>query len=462
MRQYLKRGGAFAGVAALYYIAGKLGLQLAFFHPSATPVWPPTGIALVAVLALGYEVAPAIFIGAFLVNLTTAGTVGTSLGIALGNTLEALCAAAVVKRYAGGRHALERAPDVLRFALLAAVGSTTISATVGVTTLGLGGSAYWTDFGEIWLTWWLGDMGGALIVAPALLLWTTEHVTPRPRRKVIEGIALIAGLLVACQLAFGAPLAIGGPDAPLEFACVPLIVWAAYRFGRREAAAAVLVVAALAVWGTLRGVGPFARTAPNESLLLLQAFMVVVSLTSLMLASLVAERRAAELQLQQLAQTDPLTGLGNYRLLMQTLEMEIQRYGRSGRPFALILFDLDRLKKINDKYGHMVGSRALARVANALRASCRVVDTAARFGGDEFALVLPDTTGVAALHVAERVGRYLASDTEVPAISVTAGFATYPQDGESVERLLGSADRVLYDGKGGKKTATMGFRDMPQ
>src|SRR5271169_4210816 len=147
-------------VAVIYLIAGKLGLRLAFANPSATAVWPPTGIALAALLILGYRVWPSVFFGAFLVNITTSGSVATSLGIAVGNTLEALIGCYLVNRFAHGSKVFSRAQDVLRFAALAGLVSTAISATLGVTSLCLGGLARWSEFGPIWSTWWLGDAGG--------------------------------------------------------------------------------------------------------------------------------------------------------------------------------------------------------------------------------------------------------------------------------------------------------------
>src|SRR5437016_6346501 len=149
----LKDVGLFIALAAVYFVAGKLGLRLAFVHVSATAVWPPTGIAIAAFLVLGLRVWPAILAGAFLVNLTTAGSVATSLGLGVGNMLEGLVGAYLVNRFAGGRDAFERAPDVFRFALVAALLSTTVSATVGVTTLAVSGYANWADYGPIWLTW---------------------------------------------------------------------------------------------------------------------------------------------------------------------------------------------------------------------------------------------------------------------------------------------------------------------
>ncbi len=149
-----------------------------------------------------------------------------------------------------------------------------------------------------------------------------------------------------------------------------------------------------------------------------------------------------------LSVSDPLTGLANYRRLVDALESEIQRTRRTGRPFSLLLFDLDGLKKINDNYGHLAGSRALCRVANVLRVNSRSIDTVARYGGDEFALVLPETEMNAAHEVAHRICNRVTSDAELPPISVSAGIASYARDGETIEALMGAADHALYRTKG--------------
>jgi diguanylate cyclase (GGDEF)-like protein len=149
-----------------------------------------------------------------------------------------------------------------------------------------------------------------------------------------------------------------------------------------------------------------------------------------------------------MADSDPLTGLANFRRLVDVVESEIQRSSRSGRPFALLLFDLNGLKQINDKYGHLVGSRAICRFANVLRVHSRAIDTCARYGGDEFVLVLPETGPEAAQEVIRRISERMAQDTEKPPVSAGVGLAIHPEDGETIDALLAAADQRLYRVKG--------------
>jgi len=263
-------------VAASYIAAGKLGLALAFVNASATAVWPPTGIAVAAILLGGVRVWPGIFLGAFFVNHATAGSVATSLAIASGNTLEALTAAWLVRRFAGGRAALDRATGIFLFVLFAGVISTCISATIGVTSLTLTGLARWSDARSLWLTWWLGDAVGAIVVAPVLLRWAADRTVSRWRTHGVELSLILAVLLAVGWTVFIAT------NAPVGFLALPVCVWVAFRFGQREAATATCVLSAIATWGTVHGYGSFAASqSPNTALLYLQAFMAVVALVGL-------------------------------------------------------------------------------------------------------------------------------------------------------------------------------------
>ncbi|HTN49863.1 MAG TPA: MASE1 domain-containing protein [Burkholderiaceae bacterium] len=286
-RHWLRLGA----IVIVYFLAGRLGLHFAFVHASASAVWPPTGIALAALLLFGHRVWPAILVGAFLVNVTTAASIASSIGIAAGNTLEAVVGALLVERYANGRYAFERARDFLLFALLAGLLSTAISATIGVTSLVLTDEAPWNAFGMIWLTWWLGDAAGALIVTPLLVLWGTMRSAGLLRQRPLEAVGLLLVATVTGALVLAHPAL---ARYPLPFLCIPPLIWAAFRFGQREVATLVAVLALIATWSTVRGIGPFVMSSDNESLLLLQAFMATIVALTMPVAALVWERKAAE------------------------------------------------------------------------------------------------------------------------------------------------------------------------
>ena len=286
-------------LAAVYVAAGRFGLSLAFLNESATAVWPPSGLAIAACLLLGPEVWPAVLAGAFLVNLTTTGDVLPSALMAAGNTAEMLVAGSLVRRYAGGSRAFQKTTGVLTFVAAAAVAAT-IAATVGLVAL-LASGRVGPHAGMVWLTWWTGDMSGALLVTPAVVTWTQLWYRRWPIRgsRFAEAGLLLIVLVGAAYWVFG-PTAAGTRGYPLMFVVLPVQLWAALRFGSRGATFAVLVSAAIATTGTLGGSGPFARTSPNESLLLLQAYLGVKMVVMLSLAAEVSGRRAVEQEYRQL------------------------------------------------------------------------------------------------------------------------------------------------------------------
>ena len=290
---------AIGALALIYFIAGKLALRLAFLHASASPVWPPAGIALAALLVLGFRVWPAIFVGAFLVNLTTLGNILTSLGIASGNTLEALCGAWLVNRFAGGARVFGRPQDVFKFALAALV-STTVSPTFGVSSLAVGGFAQWSSYWPIWLTWWLGDASGVLVIAPLLLLWGVP-ATQRTwnQKQVLEVSVLLLLLVVLAETVFGGWLPISARNYPISFICGPIVIWTAFRFTPRETATGIFILSAIAIWGTLHGFGPFILQSENQSLLMLQSWTAALTITAMAIAAAITESNRTQVALEQ-------------------------------------------------------------------------------------------------------------------------------------------------------------------
>jgi signal transduction histidine kinase len=287
-----------AVLTIIYFIAGKLALQVAFLNASASPVWPSAGIALAALLVLGYRTWPAIFIGAFLVNFTTAGNIATSLGIATGNTLEAVCGAWLVNRFAGGATIFDRAGNVFKFALAVTI-STLISPSFGVTSLTLGGFAPWSNYNAIWLTWWLGDVTGDLVMAPLVVLWCIGATRRWTRGEIVEVSLLFLGLIFVAEISFGGWFPISAKNYPISFLYGPFLVWLAFRFTPRETATGIFILASIGIWGTLHGLGPFVLETENQSLLILQTRTAVLAITAMTLAAGMAERRRAEAVIEE-------------------------------------------------------------------------------------------------------------------------------------------------------------------
>jgi PAS domain S-box-containing protein len=312
-------------VAGVYFFAARLGLLLAFEETNACPVWPPTGVALAAVLVLGYRVWPGIAVGAFLANIISFIGNGHPPGMAVimsciigsGNTLEAVLGAFLIRQSVGHWSPFERARDVFKFIMFGAVIATTVSATIGVSSLYLGGIAAPADFAYLWWTWWIGDAVGTLVVAPALIVLAKPVRIPWKSAKVAE-IGLILGILVSVTLlAFRFPpgLFVTAPFR-LEILIMPIIVWATFRSGHYGATLSLLIVAAIGVWRTSQGSGPCAVSSSNDSLLLAQSYLAIIAVTALILMAVLNERKNVNAQLREsessLAKAQQIAHLGNW------------------------------------------------------------------------------------------------------------------------------------------------------
>jgi signal transduction histidine kinase len=278
----------FVLLASVYVITGKFGLSVAFYHASASAVWPPAGLALAALLLWGIELWPAVFIGAFLVNFSASGSLAANFAIAAGNTLETVLGAWLIRQYADGPYVFRSAQSIFKFALIT-TGGTLVSSTIGVTSLVLAGLARLQSFAPIWLTWSLGDLVGAWILVPLVVLWATERPPSFRLKRVLE-----AGLLVATVIGVGASLFFGEIPSGMEYLAIPPLLGGAFGFGQRGAATLAFVMSALALAGTLQRFGPFAMSNPNTSLILLQLFIGAIAMTTLVLAAVVSERKEAE------------------------------------------------------------------------------------------------------------------------------------------------------------------------
>lgn len=274
---------------------------MAYVQSNTSPVWPPTGIALATLLIFGYQYWPGISLGVLAGSIFTGAEVGVALGMTLGNTLEALAGAYLLKRFVSFHNPIDRIRDVVGLGVVS-VFSATISATIGTTTLIFAGRGHWGTFGAIWSTWWIGDLLGALVVAPVLLVWLAPPSLRLNKRQYFEGIALLILLIFVSVYVFGGKPPDGILHQALIYMVFPFIIWAALRIDQHGATLTTFIVSGIAIWGTVQGQGPFALQSKNDSLVLLQTFMAVVSLTGLILAAATIERSDSAQALRQRAE----------------------------------------------------------------------------------------------------------------------------------------------------------------
>jgi diguanylate cyclase (GGDEF)-like protein len=449
-------------IAAIYFVAARLSLALAIPPGYATAVWPPSGIALAAALLFGSRIWPGIWIGAALANVVVESSFLSAVWIASGNTLEALAAAALIRRYVAAPGRFQRGEEVLTFIALCAL-SATIAASLALVPLAAGHALSWGEALRNWWTWWQGDVGGMLIVAPLILSWSVSDPLPWPRKKKLE-LGCFAALLFASGLAISSSEA--RPLAPfaLTFLTLPFILWAAFRFGQREVTTAIAVACATAVWYTLERPELFASVARNELLLVLLTFISMVVATGLVLATVVDERRRAtedmrrrhdELLQKRTAEAhhDPLTGLANGGLFRERLAGLAERAGQSGRKVAVALMDIERFKAINDTYGGQAGDELLRQLARRLSLDAADGSVLARIGADRFAIAVPgiESARAAARLPEERLARCFAQPYPVGGrelrIAARMGLALAPDDGTDPGTLFMHAESALKKAK---------------
>lgn len=290
----------YTGMVALAYYAGaRLGLTYAVVGGAISLVWPSSGIALTALLVLGYAVAPGIAIGSFFANVSEGTPVAVAAMIGTGSMAGALIAAVLLKRVARFRLTFDRIDDVLAFIGLAAVVSPAVSAVIGTTALFEGNLVPADEYGAAFLKWWLGDMMGVLVVAPPLFSILTYSNPVHSTQQVIEACGLTVATFWVSYLIFGARQLVGHGYYPAALAIFPFTIWAALRFDRLGTSIATLMVSVMAIWGTTRGTGPFAAESPVDSLVRWCTFANVVAVTGLLLAAARAQQRRAYSLLQE-------------------------------------------------------------------------------------------------------------------------------------------------------------------
>ncbi|MEK9152927.1 MAG: MASE1 domain-containing protein [Patescibacteria group bacterium] len=302
MTEGLKKSVIYGGIAFLlctaYLVTAIIGLRFDAVSGFATLVWPPTGIALAAMFLLGSRYWPAIAVAAFAANYIIGAPVIVALGIAFGNTGEALLGAHLLKR-ADFHPKIDRVKDALALIFMASLFSTLVSPTVGVASLLSGGVIAASAIAKTWIAWWIGDVLGALVFGSLLFVVFSMDRPKIDTKKVGEVSLLCFFLVLAGILSFGNPFGIWSRNPPLCYLVYVPLLWAALRFGQVGTILATFVTAAIAVWGTIRGDGAFARGGISESLIYLQLFMGVIAASALIVAAEETERRSAEKDMRE-------------------------------------------------------------------------------------------------------------------------------------------------------------------
>ncbi len=476
-------------IAIAYALMAKVSINFATLPGKVTAVWLPSGLTTALVAWCGRRALLGVALGSMVGSLPDLLTMNPplpfpsiiflNLAFAVANCLQPLANIAVIRRLAGLPPTFTQIRSVLVFISSTPVGPA-ISATIGITSLCLVQVAPWESYCFLWLTWCLSSTLANLLFTPPLLFLQQQSQFKLPCRWGESTLVLGLGLGLS-WLAF-----IKG--YPLEYMFLPIFIWTTLRSGGFFTSLFVSLVSAIAIFANSQGLGIYVANSPTISFLLLQSFIAVCSVTTLVLAAAIQERKSAEIllqqtlasleqqvadrtaeltreisdrklletQLQQQVRQDQLTGISNRLHFKEASELEWRRCKRNQQPFSLILLDIDEFKNYNDTYGHVAGDACLIQVANMLSTVVgRAGDLVARYGGEEFVILLPETNAAGAAHIAGLVRQRL-QEQQIPHcgstvssyVTVSMGVATYlPSASLQVDDVIQAADEALYESK---------------
>lgn len=440
----------FGALTLLYFALARFGMALFALQPSnITLLWLPAGVALVACLHWGWRAVPFVVLASFAANY--AGMAGRPAAwlhtgvAALADGMAGIVAARLARRFLPD--GLQRAQDLLPFGLWVCLLPTTLSGWLLSLNLALGGYIEWRAVGEFVRMLVLADSLGLVLVYQVYEGWRARrsHAAPEWHRLAM-GTALLAALLAVSAVQLKG----------LLFFVLPVLVMLSFGVSLVALAPLSSVTMVCVIAATARGLGPFVESRPEESRLELMAFAFASALTVLGVAlqnrQLIASERFGR-QWRDAAEHDELTGLMNRRAFLPRLHVEHQRALRTGRGYTVAMLDLDRFKAVNDGFGHACGDQVLIGFTAVMLESCRAIDAVARLGGEEFAMLLPESDAEAALVALERVRAglearcFVCADGQPIRVTVSIGVAALSDPLESEASLLQRADRALYAAK---------------
>jgi diguanylate cyclase (GGDEF)-like protein len=476
-------------VAIAYAICVNLSQEFATLPATVASVWFPSGMTLALVYLLGNRGILGIACGATYTLILSLFKINSTLPIfslllivvacTCGNVLQPLIATYLIKKFARHKHIFSHVNTVVLY-IAAAIFAPTVSATLGITSLAVTGLIEWQGYGISWATWWLGSALPHLIFTPTILLWKAlkqRNIQIRLREIILVLILFLCVSWISFIQGY-----------PLAYLLLPILIWTVFRYGSFWSSVLVSMVSLIAILSTAQGHGLYIKGSPNDSLLLLQSFMAVFALTSLILSAVIDERTEAELLLKQameslefqvvertaelqqsesnlkqanlelkkLVNLDGLTQIANRRCFDYHLELEWERLYREQQPMSLLLFDIDYFKRYNDCYGHPMGDECLIKIAQtAKEVLFRPADLLARYGGEEFAVILPNTDVKGASIVAEQIRIAIANlnidhqnSSIEDIVTISLGVASLlPNSLQDHATLLQQADIALYIAK---------------
>jgi diguanylate cyclase (GGDEF)-like protein len=476
-------------IAIAYAIGVGLSHKFATLPGVVASVWFPAGMTLALVYLLGNRVLLGITGGSFLATCLLLLRIAPPISIfslllinvssAISNCLQPLISTYLIKKFAKHKNIFSHVDTVLLY-IIAALFSPIISATIGITSICLEGLVPWNNYGINWLTWWIGSALAHLIFTPTILLYNKSRKVERRLNTWEVGLVLISLLLVS-WFSFRYSYRV-------EYLLLPILIWTVGRCGKFCASLFVSVISLIAIFASAQGYGFYNKASPNESMLLLQSFMAVFALTSLILSAVIDERteaqllliqsienlesqviertaklqqsetslKQANLELKKLVNLDGLTKIANRRCFNDRIQSEWERLSREHQPLSLLLFDIDYFKHYNDCYGHQLGDECLKSIAQALQQTlCRPADLLARYGGEEFVAILPNTEINGAIIVAEEM-RMAIANLKIPhqnsdisnMVTVSIGITSLiPSPQQKTSILIKQADIALYNAK---------------
>lgn len=486
-------------VAIAYATAARLSLEFTTLAGAVASIWLPSGLTLGLVLLLGNRVFLGIILGSFFIvgadilsrdpPISILALLFINIFCALANIVQPLSATYFIKKYTSEGEIFRKVKSVVIY-IIAAIISPIFSATIGLTSIALAGRIPWDDYSYSWFTWWLASALAHLIFTPTILLWRDFS----SKKKYYNFQEIVGSLLIFFLISW----VIFIQYYPLAYLLLLLLLWTVFRYGSFIASLLVSVVSITAIFSTNQGLGLFLNHTQNESLLLLQSFMGVFALTSLLLSAAIDEKSVAQrslknalenseklvmertkelrqsemrlkeanLELQKLVNIDGLTKIANRRCFDDCLNNEWERLLREQEPLSLLLFDVDYFKNYNDYYGHQMGDDCLIRIAEVVsKILHRTTDLIARYGGEEFAVILPNTDEKGAQIVAEKIrlevmnlGIEHEKSGIANVVTISVGAASlFPNLLQNAAVLLNQADQALYVAKNRGRNCTVFF-----